>query len=76
MISKNFRTWLLAFTTALISVTTPFLFGEAIVLTSCTTEEESLVMIFDLPFSFFSLIINNNCIFVVDKSVLLYKKIE
>ncbi len=76
MIPKKLRTWLLAFATVLISAATPLLFGGAVVLTSCTTEEESLVMIFDLPFSFFSLIINNNCIFVVDKSVLLYKKIE
>lgn len=39
MILKKFRTWLLAFFTAFISLATPLLVGSAVVLTSCTTEE-------------------------------------
>lgn len=39
MILKKFRTWLLAFFTAFISLATPLLVGSTVVLTSCTTEE-------------------------------------
>ena len=42
MIPKKLRTWLLAFATVLISAATPLLFGGAVVLTSCTTEEYSV----------------------------------
>jgi len=42
MIQKKFRTWLLAFFTAFISLATPLLVGSAVVLTSCTTEEFSV----------------------------------
>ncbi len=38
-VTKKFRTWLLAFATAVISLATPLLVGSAVVLTSCTTEE-------------------------------------
>ncbi len=38
-VTKKFRTWLLAFFTAFISLATPLLVGSAVVLTSCTTEE-------------------------------------
>ena len=41
-VTKKFRTWLLAFATVLISAATPLLFGGAVVLTSCTTEEYSV----------------------------------
>ena len=42
MIQKKIRTWLLAFATAILSIATPLLFGGAVVLTSCTTEEHSV----------------------------------
>ena len=41
-VTKKFRTWLLAFATAVLSLATPLLVGSAVVLTSCTTEEFSV----------------------------------
>jgi len=38
-VTKKFRTWLLAFFTAVLSLATPLLVGSAVVLTSCTPEE-------------------------------------